>query len=155
MPKKSKLLVCVDASEHSRVAVHFACKEAIRLEFKVELIHVLNPSDYNTLFLGGDVLRAEKTAEAEELLKELCKEAKEYSGLKPTWTIREGFLSEEVVSHVEEDGTINMLILGKAPAEAGKNDFITMLSAELVSKIMVPMLIVPGNLTDLQIEDLT
>lgn len=155
MAKKSKLLVCVDGSEHSRVAVHFACKEAERLGFKVELIHVVNTADVNSLFLAGEKLRAEKTANAEIMLKEIVKEVKDFSPVKPTYKIREGLLSEEIVKYVAEDGNINMLILGKAQGEGSKKDFISMLSAELVSKIMIPMLIVPGNLTDLQIEDLT
>lgn len=155
MPKKSKLLVCVDASEHSRVAVHYACKEAERLSYKVELLHVINPSDYNSLFMGGDMIREEKMAEAEAAMKAIVKDAKKISDLKPSYKIREGLLSEEVRAAIEEDGTVNMLILGKAPEEASKSDLITVLSAELVSKIMVPMLIVPGNLTDAQIEELT
>ena len=155
MPKKSKLLVCVDGSEHSRVAVRYACKEAERLGFKVEMIHVINPSEYNTLFMGGDMLREEKMAEAEALLKEIVKEAKGISSIKPSYQIREGFLSDEVVKAIEEDGNINMLILGKAPETSNKKDFIAVLSAQLISKIMVPMLIVPGNLTDLQIDELT
>lgn len=155
MPKKLKLLVCVDNSQHSRVAVRFACREAERLSFKVELIHVINPSEYNTLFMGGDMLREEKQAEADALLKDIAKEAKQFSKIKPTYQIREGFLSDEVVKAIEEDGTVNMLILGKAPESGSKSDFIAVLSAELVSKIMIPMLIVPGDLTDAQIEDLT
>jgi nucleotide-binding universal stress UspA family protein len=155
MAKKSKLLVCVDGSEHSRVAVRFACKEAERLDFKVEMIHVINPSEYNSLFMGGDMLREEKHAEAEKLLKDIVKQIKDLSTIKPSYVIREGFLSDEVVKAIAEDESVNMLILGKAPETASKNDIIALLSAQLVSKIMVPMLIVPGNLTDLQIEDLT
>jgi len=155
MPKKLKLMVCVDRSEHSRVAVRYACKEADRLGFKVEMVHVINPSEYNTLFVGGDMLREEKRAEAEALLKEIIKSTKDLSKVKPSYQIREGFLSDEVVKAIAEDDNVNMLILGKAPETSNKKDFIAQLSAELVSKIMVPMLIVPGNLTDLQIEELT
>lgn len=155
MPKKSKLLVCVDSSEHSRVAVHYACKEAERLGYKVELIHVINPSDYNSLFMGGEKMREEQLEAAEVMMKEIVKDAKTISKIKPSTIIREGLLSEEVCAAIEEDGTVNMLILGKAPEEASTNDLIAVLSAELVSKIMIPMVIVPGCLTDAQIEDLT
>ncbi|PIR32016.1 MAG: hypothetical protein COV36_05620, partial [Alphaproteobacteria bacterium CG11_big_fil_rev_8_21_14_0_20_44_7] len=49
MPKKSKLLVCTDDSQHSRVALRYALKEAESLNFKVEMLHVIDPSEYNTL----------------------------------------------------------------------------------------------------------
>ncbi len=155
MPKKQKLLVCVDGSEHSRVAVHYACKEAERLNYKVELAHVIDPSEYNSLFMGGDMIRDEKMAEVETLMKSIVKDAKTISKVKPSFKIMEGLLSDEICKFIEEDGTVNMLILGKAPEAAGKGDLITILSAELVSKIMIPMLIVPGSLTDAQIDELT
>lgn len=148
-------MVCVDGSEHSRVAIRYACKEAESLKCKVELLHVLDSTEYNTLFMAGDQLKEERRQEAEDLMKELANEAKTFCGKKPSIKIAEGRLSEEVVKAVEEDGDVNMLILGKAPEEASKKDLITMLSAELVGKIMIPMMIVPGSLTDKQIEELT
>ena len=151
---KSKLLVCVDNTEHSRIAVRFACVRAKSLKYGLELIHVINPADYTSLFVSGDKIRAEKRAEAEVVLNKLVDEAKSFAGITPKVLIREGLVSEEVIKAVEEDGGINFLIIGKAPHEAGKKDMITMLSTELVSKIMIPMVIVPGNLTDLQIEEL-
>lgn len=155
MPKKSKLLVTVDDSAHSRVALRYACKEAESLKCQVEILHIINPSEYNTLFVAGDQLREEKIAEAKKFMKAMVKEAADYTKLKITQKTREGLLSEEVCKAVEEDGNINMLILGKAPEEAKKKDIITMLSAELVGKIMIPMVIVPGSLTDQQIDELT
>lgn len=155
MPKKSKMLVLVDDSAHSRVAVRFACKEAEGLKCKVELLHVLDASEFNTLFVAGEALREERMAEAEKLLKDMAKQIKDFSSIKPSFNIREGLLSEQVVKAIDEDGTVNMLILGKAPEEASKSDLITMLSAELVGKILIPMMIVPGSLTDKQIEELT
>lgn len=155
MAKKSKLLVLVDDSEHSRVAIRYACREAESLNFKVELLHVLDPREYNSLFMAGDAVREERHEEVNEMLKGMIKDVKDFTKIKPTKRIAEGRLSDAVVSVIEEDADINMLVLGKAPEEAGKKDLITMLSAELVGKIMIPMVIVPGNLTDKQIEDLT
>lgn len=149
------MVVLVDNSDHSRVALRYACKEAESLKFKVELLHVVDVSDFNTLFMAGDAVRSERVGEAEAFLKEMVKELKDFTSIKPTINIREGLLSDEVCKVLEEDASANMLIMGKAPEEAGKKDLITMLSAELVGKILVPMMIVPGNLTDKQIEDLT
>ena len=154
--KKSKLLVCVDNTDHSRVALRFACSKSKHLDFAAELIHVINPSEYNTntLFGVGDRIRDEKRAEAENLMKSFADEAQKYAGITPSFYIKEGSLSDEILKTVTEDGNYNMLILGKAPHEASKKDIITQVTSELAGKLMIPMIIVPGNLTDQQIEEL-
>lgn len=154
--KKSKLLVCVDNSDHSRVALHFACSKAKHLDFALELIHVLNSSEYNsnTLFGVGDKIRDERRAEAEKLMNLMAEEAQKYAGITPSCIIREGSLGDEIVKTVNEDGNFNMLIISKAPQEATKKDMITQVTSELAGKLMIPMVIVPGNLTDQQIEEL-
>lgn len=153
--KKSKLLVCVDNTAHSRVAVRFACSKAKHMDFAVELIHVMNASEYNTntLFGVGDKIRDEKRAEVETIMNSFAEEAQS-CGITPSCIIREGSLGEEIVKAVNEDGNFNMLILGKAPQEASKKDIITQVTSELAGKLMIPMIIVPGNLTDQQIEEL-
>lgn len=154
--KKSKLLVCVDNTNHSRVALRFACSKAKHLDFALELIHVMNASEYNsnTLFGVGDKMRDEKRTEVEKIMNTFAEEAQKYAGITPSCIIREGALGEEIVKAIEEDGNFNMLIIGKASQEASKKDIITQLTAELAGKLMIPLIIVPGNLTDQQIEEL-
>jgi len=154
--KKSKLLVCIDNSTHSRVALRFACSKAKHMDFAVEMIHVMNSSEYNTntLFGVGDKIRDERRVEVEALVSSFAGEAQKYAGITPSCIIREGSLSEEIMKAVNEDGNFNMLIIGKAPQEASKKDTITQVTSELAGKLMIPMIIVPGNLTDQQIEEL-
>lgn len=153
---RNKLLVCVDNTQHSKVAVRFACSKARVQNFAVELLHVVDSSEYNSSSLFGvsDKIRDEKRGEAEWLINEFAAEAQRYAAVTPSCIIREGVLSEEVVKVVKEDGNYNMLIIGKAPQQAKKNDMISMLVSELAGKIMIPMIIVPGNLDDKQIDEL-
>ncbi len=154
--KKSKLLLCIDNTDHSRVALRFACSKAKNMDFALEMIHVMNSSEYNTntLFGVGDKIRDERRAEVEKMVTSMATEAQNYAGITPSCIIREGSLGEEIAKAVNEDGNFNMLIIGKAPQEASKKDIITQLTAELAGKLMIPMIIVPGNLTDQQIEEL-
>ena len=153
---KNKLLVCVDKTEHSKVAVRFASAKAKNLKMAVEFLHVIDSSEYNsnTLFGVTDKIRDEKRAEAEKLMTALAQEAQNYAGVTPSCMIREGVIGEVVVKVVKEDSNFNMVIIGKAPQEAKKNDVIAMLTSELASKLMIPMTIVPGNLGDKEIEEL-
>ncbi len=153
---KSKLLVCVDDQPHSIVALHFACSKARHLNYALELIHVVDSSDYNNSALFGvaDKIRDERREVAEKLMSEMAAEVQRYAAITPSCIIREGLVSEEVVKVVKEDTDFNMLIIGKAPQEAKKNDMISLLTSELASKLMIPMIIVPGNLSDKDIDDL-
>lgn len=153
--RRTKILVCVDKTEHSKTAVRFACAKAKQLNCPIELLHVLNPSEYHTLFSVGEKMKSERWAEAEVLMNQMAEEAQTAAGITPVFMIREGLISEETIKVLEEDSSINMLIIGKAPKEAGKKDLISMLTSELAGKIMIPMMVVPGNLTAKQIEELT
>lgn len=155
MKRRTKLLVCVDSTPHSRIAVRYACAKAKQLNCPIEFVHVLDPSEYNSLFGVGEKMKQERWAEAEVLMNAMAEEAHGFTGIMPSFIIREGMVGEEVVAAVANDPDINMLIIGKAPQTAGKKDMITLLTSELASKIMIPMVIVPGNLTDAQIEELT
>jgi nucleotide-binding universal stress UspA family protein len=154
MKRRTKFLVCVDNTAHSRTAVRFACAKAKSLGCPIELIHVLNPSEYNSIFGVGEKMKAERWAEAENLMNKMASEAFDFAGLMPSFMIREGVLSEEIIKAIRDDQDYNMLIIGKAAHEAGKKEIISMLTSELASKIMIPMMVVPGNLTDTQIQEL-
>ena len=154
MKRRTKLLVCVDKTEHSRIAVRFACAKAKQHGSPIELIHVLDPSEYNSLFGVGEKMKQESWAAAEKLMNSMADEAQS-AGITPSCIIREGFVGEEVIKAAVNDADINMLIIGKAPQTAGKKDTISLLTSELAGKLMIPIMIVPGNLTDAQIEELS
>ena len=153
---KKKYLVCVDNTEHSKVAVKYACSKARQIDGAVELIHIIDSSEYNnnTLFGVSDRIRDERRKEAEQLMVDMASEAQRFAVITPSCIIREGVVSEEVVKVVTKDGGFCKLIIGKAPHEAKKNDMISMLTSELASKLMIPITIVPGNLSDQEVGEL-
>ena len=154
--KKSKLLLCIEDSQHSRIALKFAACKAKNLGFTLEMIHVINPSEYNTntLFGGGEKIRDERRVEVEKIMKVFAAEVQKLYTFTPSYIIKEGVLGEEIVKAISSDGNFSMLILGKAAQELKSKDIISQLTSELALKIMIPMIIVPGNLTDQQIEEL-
>jgi nucleotide-binding universal stress UspA family protein len=154
MPK-SKLLLCVNDSEYSRVALRFTCNRAKNGGHPVEILHVIKPSEYQNFLSNNDVMREEKRQEAEELLKRFSEEAYESFGVTPSLMLKEGIVGEEIVAAVEEDHTINMLLVGTPPENSSRSNLIPWLSSQLGKSLLIPMLIVPGNLTDQQIGELT
>jgi len=155
MEKAVKYLVCVDGSESSRVALHYACKKAMRRGGSVEMLHVVPPADMQNLFGVADKMREEQRQEAEIMVKALGESAFQYAGVTPTVQIREGRPGEEIINAALADNDVNILVLGASPESAKRGNLIQWLAGKLGDRLLVPVMLVPGNLTDLQIDELS
>lgn len=155
MDYNGKYLVCVDGSDAAKVALNFACKKAAKRGGVVEVLHVIPPADMQNMFGVLEKAREEQRKEADELTAALCASAVAYSGINPRVIIREGRLGEEVLTAVMEDPHIDMIMLGVSPEGDGGGKLLLWLAGKLGDKLLVPILLIPGNLTDLQIEELS
>ena len=97
----------------------------------------------------------ERREEAERILQNLAAEVQEFAGVRPILLVREGRRVDEILKLVEEDPSINILVLGAAPEGEGSNELVRKLSGELTKRLSIPLTIVPGNLTDAQLSRLT
>lgn len=152
---KAKLLVCINDNDHSRVALHFACRKATHTGCPVEILHVIEPNEYQNFFSVADVIQKEQRAEAEQLLRRFAEEAYNYAGITPSLMLKEGMLGEEIVAAIEEDHSINMLLLGTSPDSPSRGTLLPWLASQLGRTLQIPMMIIPGNLTEQQIRELT
>lgn len=153
--KKAKFLVFVDESESSRLAVKFACNKAKIKSRPVEMLFVIDPSDFNSLLAVGDVMKHDRYKEVEDLLKDFAKEAKESAGINPSINIQEGDAEAEIFKCIENDHDINMLIISSAPSEgSGGTKLLGDIAEELDERLHIPMMIVPAHLTDEEINEL-
>jgi len=153
--KPGKYLVCMDGSEPARVALHFACKKALKRGGVVEILHVITPADTQNLFGVMTKMREEQRQEAEILMKSLSESAFQNAGVTPTVQIREGRLGEEIINATLEDSNVNMLVVGVSRKSQTKSNLINWLAEKLGDRLLIPLMLVPGNLTDLQIEELS
>lgn len=151
MKPSAKYLVCVDGREESRMALKLACMKARAYGGQVDLLHVLMPADFQTLGGIADRMREERRAEGEQLLAQLCTEASMTHGITPTPLLREGATGDEIVEAVLADADIGMLVVGTSQ-DGGK--LAAWLAAQLGGKLSIPLLMVPKNLTDLQLQSL-
>ena len=155
MEKATKYLVCIEGSEASRVALHYACKKAIKRGGSVEMLHVVAPEDMQNMFGVAEKMRLERRQEAEIMAKSLSESAFQYAGVTPTVQIREGRPGEEIINAALADTDVNMLVLGASPESAKRGSLIQWLAGKLGDRLLVPIMLVPGNLTDLQIDEMS
>lgn len=150
--KSGKFLVCVAGNDASPVALRLACKKAHRRGDGVDILTVIEPMDFQPLFGTGSRISDERREEAEALLQELSAIANEECGIMPTLHLREGKLGEQILAAVMEDNDVNMLVIGLMPGSATGTKLVTWLAERMGDELLVPVTIVPGNITDQQLE---
>lgn len=152
--KPAKFLVCATDCESSRTALRLACKKAQRRGDKIDILTVIEPASFQPLFSVADKISNERREQAEVILQGLAKTAYEESGIYPTLHLREGNPGEQILAAVMEDSDINMIVLGVSPQSKSDGKLINWLSERSGDSLLVPLMLVPGNLTDQQIEAL-
>ncbi|GFZ83490.1 hypothetical protein RLOatenuis_3650 [Rickettsiales bacterium] len=143
-----KFLVCVNGTKNSEIALRVACKKAKHAGASLKMLQAID-IDQQTFLSVTDTVRQEKRAEAENMMQEYLRKAHEWANISIGYKIEEGLAAEVITKAVEQDNSIGMIILG-APTKAS-DSIIPALLAKLDICLMVPLMIVPGTLTDQQI----
>ena len=160
MPKTTKItsknkpnyLVCVSSEKHSEAALNFTCNLAKKNKGTVTLLHVIEPSDFQSLGAIADKIRIKQRDESQELLLAIAATSKKRFGIMPAIAVREGFIEDEIISLVEEDNTITMLIAEASPSNSKTSKTIPSLVASVGNKLCIPVLIVPSTCREQQIK---
>ncbi|PIR38475.1 MAG: hypothetical protein COV35_06825 [Alphaproteobacteria bacterium CG11_big_fil_rev_8_21_14_0_20_39_49] len=152
--KKVNYLVCVNGEKYSEVAAHFAAKLAQNNNGTITILHVIEPADYQSFGGVAETMRSEQIHATAKLLEELSNKVNKWSALTPILMAEEGVIEEKIISVIEKDKSINMLIVGAASASSAKSKILPPLVASLGSKLTIPMMIVPGNMTNKKIDEL-
>jgi len=147
-------LVVVDESEEMRNALRFACRRAQHTGGRVALLYVIEPAEFQHWLGVGRVMEEEARAEAERRLQTLAAEVFAQTGKMPILHIREGRREEEVLRLIEEDAAISLLVLATATTASNPGPIVSHLVKNL-GKLRVPVTLVPGQLTDEEIDALT
>lgn len=154
--KPVKFLVCMDDTEHARIALRFACSRAQKRGGAVDVIHVIDTDEVQSYPLMAEKMLDEKRKAGKALLQTVHAEAARWAPVTIKEIVREGVIGEEILKVVEDDLDANMLVLGMAPESSPKGrSLVSWLTNQLGKRLQIPIMVVPGNLTDLQIEELS
>jgi nucleotide-binding universal stress UspA family protein len=148
-------LVVVDESEELKVALRYAARRAHHTGGRVALLYVIEPSDLQQWMAVETLMREEQREEAEALLQKLSAEVAEIAGSLPVIYIREGRRRDELFSLIEEEPSISILVLAASAAADGPGPLVTALTGKALSRLRIPITIVPGTLTEEQLDALT
>ena len=152
---KPKCLVIVDDTAEWDRAVRYASRWAVRAGGGVVMLRIVEIENQNQQWLGvADIMRAEALEDANAALDRASGRANGIAAITPERVICEGDPTEQMIDVIEKDVDITMLVLAANPGPEGPGPIITAM-ANAVGTFPVPVIIVPGGLTDAQIDALS
>lgn len=154
MPRK--FLVIADDSEEFQAALRYASRRARSTGGRVTLLKVLHPST-NDYFAGvREEIEAQQRQEGEALLTRLGAEAEERSGATPEFLIEFGDTRDAIRKVVAADPDLKILVLAAAVGGRGPGPLVSAVAKEGAGfgGRKLPVTVVPGDLSDADIEDL-
>jgi len=145
-------LVVVDESPEMRNALRYACRRAKRTGGRVALLYVMDPPEGQQWGGVADLMRQEARQQAEQVVARHADTAVSLTGQPPAIHIREGKSREELVKLLSEDRSISVLVLGSASGGEGPGPLVTAFAGKSGAQLRIPLTIVPGALTEAEID---
>jgi nucleotide-binding universal stress UspA family protein len=152
---RRKFLAIVDETPECRVALRFAARRAQHTGGIVTLLFVAEPADFQQWAGVERKMREEAYQEAERSLHDAAKFVNEIGGAMPELIIREGRAFDEVQALLKEDPALSILVLAAGTAKEGPGPLVSLIAAPGASAYPIPVTVVPGSLTDEQVDALT
>ena len=152
---RPKLLVVIDDTEECDRAVYFASRRAARIGGNVVMLQVIETHDQSQQWLGvAEVMRAEAHDEADAQLAKYAARAGAIAGITPERAVRDGDKAEEILKLIDEDEDIFILVLAAGIGSEGPGPLVATIG-RTAGDFPIPLAIVPGHLTDEEIDALS
>ncbi len=156
MTDKTRIfLVVVDETEEMTVALHYAARRARTTGGRVALLHVIPPSELQHWGAIEELMKQEQREEAEQLLQRLAKEVVDIAGSMPMLYIRDGQASDQLMKLIQEEPSISILVLAAGTGRGGPGPLISFVVGQMSGSLRIPVTVVPGYLSDEQLDAIT
>ena len=155
MPRK--FLVVVDDSPEFSTALRYASRRARSTGGRVALLHVIPAAASDAHWAGvREEIERQTRVDAEALLNRWAAEAAERSGATPLLLIERGEPQDAIRKVVGEDPEIKILVLAAGSGGRGPGPLVSAVVKQgaAFTGRNLPVTIVPGELTEGDIEDL-
>jgi hypothetical protein len=154
---RRKFLVVADDSPEFAAALKYACRRASSTGGCVAMLKVIVPAEFEHWSGVREEIERQEREEAEALLQSLADRVVAETGLAPEFIIKHADGVRTALKQVvAADPTIKILILATSTAGRGPGPLISAIAKEGVgfSGRKLPVTVVPGDLTDAEIEEL-
>lgn len=150
-----KFLVVVDDTPECDRAIYYAARRAARTGSGVVMLGILELEEVRQQWLGvADLMRAEATEAIQEKFDHFSARTRQIAGVTPESTIGEGEKAEVLLSVIEQDRDIAVLVLAAGTGSEGPGPLVGALAGPAAARFPIPVTIVPGALSDEELDAL-
>lgn len=148
-------LAVVDESAEMNLALYYACLRARRTGGRVALLQVIEPGEFQHWMSVGNLMRDEARQEAEKRLQRWAGEVQKLTDQMPILYLRDGNRRDELLALLDEDPSISILVLAASTGGSGPGPLVSALTGKFLSRLRVPLTLVPDNLTEEELASIT
>ena len=150
---KRIFLVVADDTSEMHQALYYASRRAATANGEVALFRCIEPPEGQLWGGVTKIMEAEAEQASKKLLTDLSLYCEELGASKPKTFLKKGNVSDELIKLINNESLITVLVLG-ASTETGNPGPLVNYVINASSECRIPITIVPGNLTDEQIDNL-
>ncbi len=145
-----KFLLVVDESQEVEAALYYAASRIQHSSGSISMLYVIEPQDFQHWMGVKQVQVEEETNKAKALFRLFRRKLSlaGFEGVAVEEFIREGKTADELVSLIDTDEDVAILVLGAATGSEGPGPLVSTLAAGTAAgSFPIPITIVPGNLS--------
>ncbi|WP_321393340.1 universal stress protein [Emcibacter sp.] len=151
LDRKWKFLVVADDTPEFKKVLRLASLRASKVGGSLVMLYIIPPADFQHWVSVRELMEEEARQQAEEMLTGFAREVEALSGMTPEIVIRSGEPREVIAEYISEDQDVHLLVLG-AEVDGDPGPLIRIFREELLGVCHMPVLVVPGNMTEEEID---
>jgi nucleotide-binding universal stress UspA family protein len=147
-------LVIIDETEEALLALRFASRRAAKTGGGLHLLALVPPQEFSAFAGVQATIEEEARARAETLVTAAAGSLMSEGGKMPVISVRQGEGVKVVRDYLTEHPEVSALVLGAA-REGGPGPLVTHFTGSHAGQLPCPVFVVPGSLSDEDIERLS
>ena len=147
------LIVCTEKEELS-VSLRYTARMAAYNNANMALLATMDTQEFQHWQNVENMMRRELRDKTEKKVWTIGKKINELNGLFPIIYIKEGEKENAVLDVLKEDPNIKMIVFAGNTGSGGPGTLVNYFTSKGLSKIKVPVVVVPGNLQSNEIDEL-
>lgn len=154
MSQKRVYLMIMDETAEARLALRYAARRAARTGGTVHILALVPKQDFSPFGGVQATIEEEARDRAEVLANTAASGIVSEEGLSPVIAVREGDAPRVVREYLAEHPEVSALVLGAA-AEGSPGPLVSHFAAHDAGKLPCPLMIVPGSMSEEDIDRLS
>jgi hypothetical protein len=150
---RKNYLVIIDETQELKNAIYFAAKRAANSNSSLIMLYVVRPAVNTEWATVGNLIEQEETSEGKKISRLWSALVEEKFKIKPQIVIKMGDKVDEIIKFLKEDESIRFLVLASSNVSDDPGPIIKILSKKM-SNLPVPLVIIPGSVTETELDNL-